>query len=296
MKAPVATRYIAQMTCVQRLISVACVAVVLAVPAAAAEAVGANLQIAPAPSAQIGADYRLMPGDQISIQVFGNDDLATKVNVAEDGTAHMPLAGAVAVGGLSPTEAARSIENALKAGHFLVNPQVTVIVVQSSSSRVSVLGEVAMPGRYPIEPNSTVFDLIALAGGITAKGSEIIYLIRKDAAGVPQRLPVDLHRIVASKDASLAATMALRSGDSIEVPKATFFITGQVAQPGEYRIEGDMMLFEAIARAGGVTPLGSNSRVEVRRRGPNDQIVEVKINKNLRIEPGDVIRVKERLF
>jgi polysaccharide biosynthesis/export protein len=297
MEAPVAPRYISPMTCVRHLISVACVALVLAGPAvAAAPAVGANLQAAPVSSAQIGADYRLIPGDQISIEVFGNNDLATKVNVAEDGTVHIPLAGAVAVGGLSPAEAARSIENALKAGQFLVNPQVTVIVVQSSSSRVSVLGEVAAPGRYPIEPNSTVFDLIALAGGITAKGSDVIYIIRKDASGVPQRFPVNFHRIVASNGASSAATVALQSGDSIEVPKATFFATGQVAQPGEYRIEGDMMLFEALARAGGVTPLGSASRVEVRRRGPDNKVTTVKVDKHLRIEPGDVIIVKERIF
>jgi polysaccharide export outer membrane protein len=293
MEAPLARRYTAPMMCIQRLLFASCVLLVFAGSAAGATLQGQGVR---APSEQIGADYRLMPGDQISIEVFGNDDLATTVNVGRDGTARMPLAGSVPVSGLSPSDAARSIEKALTDGQFLLNPQVTVNVIQSSSLLVSVLGEVAKPGRYPIEPNSTVLDVIALAGGINEKGSNEIYIIHKNASGVPQREPVDLLRMVDSEGANSPATLVIQSGDSIEVPKATFFITGQVTRPGEYRVDRDMILFEALARAGGVTPMGSASRVEVQRRGPNDEIIKVKVDKTLRIKSGDVILVKERLF
>jgi polysaccharide biosynthesis/export protein len=273
------------MMCIQRLLSASCVFFLLAGSAVAAAEAGA-----PPPLVQLG------PGDQVKIDVFGNPDLATTTNVTDDGSIRMPLAGAVAVAGQSPAEAARRIEIALKAGQFLVNPQVTVTLAQSLSQRVSVLGEVKNPGSYPIQSNSTVFDLVALAGGMSEKGSDVVYILRANEAGVLQRSSVDMRRIGASPDASSSATKTLRGGDTIVVPKGTFFVTGQVVTPGEYRIEGDMMLFEAIARAGGVTPLGSTSRVEVRRRGPDDQVVEVKSNKSLRIQPGDVIKVKERLF
>jgi polysaccharide biosynthesis/export protein len=291
MEAQVAQRYIVGMTCLQRLICAACAALVLAANAAvAAEATGAVAPAAQPPLLLIG------PGDQVKIDVFGNPDLTTTINVADDGSIRMPLAGVVTVSGQSPPEAARRIEEALKSGQFLINPQVTLTVVQSLSYRVSVLGEVAKPGRYPIESHATVLDMIALAGGITEKGSDRIYILRTDSSGVRQRIPVEMGGIVASQGASSASIETLQAGDTLVVPKGTFLITGQVALPGEYRIEGDMILFEAIARAGGVTPLGSSSRVEVRRRGPNDQIVEVKSKKNLRIEPGDMIRVKERIF
>lgn len=271
--------------CIQRLLSACCVLMALTSPTmAAVEAV------APPPLVQLGA------GDQVKIDVFGNPDLATTTYITDDGLVRMPLVGAVVVGGQSPAEAARRIETALKDAQYLINPQVTVTLVQSLVQRVSVLGEVKNPGSYPIQANSTVFDLVALAGGISEKGSDVVYIQRANDAGVIQRLPVDMRRIGASPDASLSSTATLRRGDTIVVPKGTFFVTGQVVKPGEYRIEGDMMLFEAIARAGGVTPLGSTSRVEVRRRGPDDQIVEVKNKKNLRIQPGDVINVKERLF
>lgn len=285
MVAPLAQRYTASMKCLKRLLFASCMLLVFAGPAfAATEAV------VPSPLIQLG------PGDQVKIEVFGNPDLTTTTNVTDDGAIHMPLAGAVAVGGQSPAEAARRIEIALKTGQFLVNPQVTVNLVQSLSQRISVLGEVKNPGSYPIQSKSTIFDLIALAGGLSDKGSDVVYILRTDESGVLQRLSVDMRRIGASPDASSSATTTLRGGDTIVVPKGTFFVTGEVVKPGEYLIEGEMLLFEAIARAGGVTPLGSTSRVDVRRRGPNGEAIAVKSNKNLRIQPGDVINVKERLF
>lgn len=257
---------------------------------AAGEAIAGQAPVAGSASQQIGA------GDQVKVEVFGNPDLTTTIGVSDDGSIRLPLAGNVVIGGQNPPEAARRIEGALKAGQFLVNPQVTVTVVQSLSQRVSVVGEVTTPGRYPIDSSATALDVIALAGGITDKGSDRVYLLRPDASGVVQRTTVDLRSFGSGARAGSPSLEALRGGDSILVPKGTFFVNGQVVQPGEYRIEGDMLLFEAIARAGGVTPMGSASRVEIRRRGPNDEVVEVKVNKKTRIEPGDVIRVKERLF
>lgn len=242
------------------------------------------------------ASQQIGTGDQVKVEVFGNPDLTTTIGVSDDGSIRMPLAGNVIIAGQDPAEAARRIENALKAGQFLVNPQVTVTIVQSLSQRVSVVGEVATPGRYAIDSASTVLDVIALAGGITEKGSDRVYLLRPDPSGAVQRTTVDIRDLSSGARAGSPSIDVLRSGDSIFVPKGTFFVNGQVVQPGEYRIEGDMLVFEAIARAGGVTPMGSASRVEIRRRGANDEVVDVKVNKKTRVEPGDVIRVKERLF
>jgi polysaccharide biosynthesis/export protein len=292
MEALLARRYIVAMRLARRLIYATSAALILACQAGVAADVVVPVPVAP-PVAQPSI---LGPGDQVKVEVFGNPDLTTAISVDVDGSIRMPLVGAVPVAGQSPAGAARRIEAALKSGEYLVSPQVTVTVVQVVSQRVSVLGEVRSPGRYPIEVDSTVFDLVALAGGINEKGSDRVYILRPDATGAVQRLPVDLRGIATSHDASSSPTKTLRGGDSIIVPKGTYFITGQVASPGEYRIEGEMQLIEAIARAGGVTQMGSNSRVEVRRRGPNDQIVEIKVTKKLRIEPGDIIRVKERLF
>lgn len=247
-------------------------------------------QPAPSALAPIG------PGDQIRVDVFGSADLGATTGVAEDGTIHLPLVGAIQLTGLSPADAARKIEVALKTGEFLVDPHVGVTVIQSVSQRVSVLGEVTNPGRYPIDPSTTVLDVIALAGGATDKGSDIVELLRTDAAGALQKTTIDLRGLTAAHDAKPGSEQNLRAGDSINVPKRTFFITGEVRNPSEYRIEPDMILEEAIARAGGVTPLGSSSRIEIRRRGPDGKYHSIKSKRSTRIEAGDMIKVKERLF
>jgi polysaccharide biosynthesis/export protein len=242
--------------------------------------------------------HRIGLGDQLSIQVFDNADLDTTTYVAQDGSIRMPLAGSIKVAGSSPDEAARRIEAALKTGQFLLDPHVEVTLAELYHPLVTVIGEVASPGRYEIGPDQTVLDVIALAGGISEKGSDTLYILRTNAAGKSERLYVqlDLAQIASDRDSQPDIMQVLQAGDSIVVPKATFTITGQVSTPGEYRIESGMMLFQAIARAGGVTPLGSASRVEIARRGPDDKFVDIKGRRDTRIEPGDVIKVKERIF
>ncbi len=294
MEAGVMRRYSPGMSCVKRILIPILAAVALAGQAIGALAAQANAE-APEPSNLASQLVHIGTGDQIRVDVFGSADLTTTTTVTADGTIRLPLVGAVKVSGSSPTEAADAIERAFSEGDFLVDPHVTVTVVLSSSQRVSVLGEVRNPGRYPIESTTTVLDLIALAGGITEKGSDVVHILRPTDGGTKQ-LSVNVRDFMTARAADAPSIEAPTGGDTIMVPKGTFFINGQVAQPGEYRIEGDMVLFQAIARAGGVTALGSASRVEIRRRGPDGKFVDLKGKKNMQVEPGDVIKVKERLF
>ncbi len=240
---------------------------------------------------------QLGPGDQVKMDVFGRPEMDTTTYIADDGTIRVPLAGAVIIGGLSPSEASQKVEAALKQGQFLVDPHVTLTVVQSRSQRVSVLGEVKAPGRYPIESNTTVLDLLAQAGGATEKGSDTIYILRPDSQGNLQRLAVNLKGTVDSKDAAPAVLQTLRGGDSIFVPVAEqFYIAGEVRAPAVYRLESGMTLIQAIARAGGITERGSTSRVQIKRRGPKGDYIVISGKPNERVQPDDVITVKERIF
>ena len=241
------------------------------------------------PIIQLGA------GDSVSIQVYGQPDMTTTVYVSDNGTISVPLAGAVQVAGLSPAEAALSIEKALKDGGYLVDPHVTVTVTMSRSQRVSVLGQVAHPGIYPIESNTTIFDLLAQAGGELETGSEVIFLLRRDAAGIVQRYPIDLKGLADTRNA--IPTPGLHGGDSIFVPQAEqFYIYGEVTAPNKYRVEPGMTVIEAIARAGGVTVRGSVRRVDIKRLGSNGSYVTVRAKLNDVVKANDVIHVKESIF
>jgi polysaccharide biosynthesis/export protein len=240
---------------------------------------------------------QLGSGDQIKLEVFGRPEMDTTTYVADDGSIRVPLAGVVIVGGLSPAESAERVEVALKKGEFLVDPHVTITVVQSRSQRVSVLGEVRNPGRYPMESNSTVLDLIAQAGGASEKGADIVYILRPDGAGGLKRFPVNLKGTMDSRESTPAILQTLQGGDSIFVPVAEqFYIEGEVRTPAMYRLEPGMTVVQAIARAGGVTERGSASRVKIRRKGPKGDYVVISGKAAETIQADDVLTVKERIF
>jgi polysaccharide export outer membrane protein len=202
----------------------------------------------------------------------------------------------VAVSGLSPADAAQKVEAALKDGQFLVNPQVTFSVIKSLSQRVSVLGEVRLPGRYPIESDTTILDLLALAGGRTEKGDDTIFLMRQNAAGTLEQFPIDLN-VATGKGAAPAIMQTLRGGDRIFVPMAQqFFVSGEVHSPATYRLDNDMTVLEAISKAGGITNRGSIHRVEIKRRDSSGKYSVISAKPNDKVAANDVITVKERLF
>jgi polysaccharide export outer membrane protein len=238
---------------------------------------------------------QLGPGDSVSIQVYGQPDLSTTVYVGDDGTVSVPLAGNIQVAGLSPAQASSRIEAALKSGKFLVDPHVTLTLTQTRSQRVSVLGQVGTPGRYAVESNTTIFDLLAQAGGITATGSDIVYIIRLDKDGKEVRFPVDLKGL--ANGGGTIHSMSLQGGDSVFVPKAEqFSIFGEVTTPGRYRVEPGMTVIEAIAKAGGITLRGSQRRVEIKRKQANGDYSTVKAKLGDPIQPDDVVQVKESIF
>jgi polysaccharide export outer membrane protein len=237
---------------------------------------------------------QLGPGDSVNMQVYGQPDMTTTVYVSDNGTIAVPLVGAVQVAGLSPSEASNRIEKALKDGKFLNDPQVTLTVVLSRSQRVSVIGQVGHPGLYPIESNTTIFDLLALAGGTLDTSSDEVFLLRPDASGNVQRYPINLKGLEDPKKS--IPTQGLRGGDSIFVPRAEqFYIYGEVTAPNKYRVEPHMTVIEAISRAGGVTPRGSERRVDIKRLSKGGYVT-IKAKLDDVVQADDVIHVKESIF
>ena len=238
---------------------------------------------------------KLGPGDSVAIQVFGQPDLASTVYVAEDGTIPVALTGAVKVSGMTPFEAAKKVEGALRDGQFVNDPHVTLTVTSGRSQRVSVLGEVGSQGRYPIDSTTTIFDLLALAGGTRETSSDVVYLVRTNADGSKQRFPIDLKGL--NESGMPAATESPKGGDILFVPRAEeFYIVGEVISPSKYRIEPNMNVMQAIARAGGISPRGSMNRIEVERHDANGKLVKKSLKAGDPVLPNDVIRIKESIF
>jgi polysaccharide export outer membrane protein len=256
------------------------------IPAPAFQAPGGEN---PSPLAPLG------PGDSVTLHVFGQPDMDSVLGVSDDGTINVPLAGAVPVGGLSAGDAARRVEKRFKDAGFFVEPHVTLTLTQSLSQRVSVLGEVRTPGRYPVDSKTNIVDLLAQAGGQTEFASDTVYVLRQDATGAVKRYPVNLKGLASAHTS--APTQLLHAGDSVYVPRAEqFFILGEVQKPAMYKLEPDLTVIQAISLAGGVTPKGSDRRVEIKRAGANGEQLVIKPKPNDLVQPDDVIRVKESIF
>lgn len=117
-------------------------------------------------------------GDQIGINVFGQPDLTTQVTLDAVGMITLPLIGPVKALGLLPRQLERLVATRLVDGGYLKDADVVVSVQQTRSRFFSVLGEVARPGRYPLENRLSLLDALAEAGGATDKAEPVLHLIR----------------------------------------------------------------------------------------------------------------------
>ena len=226
---------------------------------------------------------KLGVGDAVRILVHEQPDLTTDARISERGTIAMPLVGELKVAGLSQREAADAIAEAFKKGRFLKNPQVSVALTTLRSRQVSVLGEVARPGRYALDDTSSqLADVIAAAGGVLPTGSESVTVTR---GGKEHKVPL------------LGKGFALQGGETIYVERApVFYIYGEVTRSGAYRLETDMTVMQAIAAGGGITPRGSDRRLKLRRPSPDGKFVETDARLRDLVKPDDVIFVKEAFF
>lgn len=264
--------------------------------ARAAETVGTQDGTTPtAPATGPAPLVTLGLGDTVSLVVYGKPDLSVTVEVGEDGTIPLPLIGPVKVTGLSPAEASALVAKAYQDGEYLVNPQVAMTISKAVSQQVAVLGQVGAPGRYPVESRTTVFDLLASAGGKGADGAETVVLVRTEADGTVVRTPIDLGALAdPTKD---FPTIRFQGGDTLYVPRAEqIFIYGEVAAPGKYALQPGTTLIQALTIACGVTRRGSLSRIEIKRRKPDGSFQTLDPKLNDPIEADDVIRVKESIF
>lgn len=163
-------------------------------------------------------DTTLGPGDVFSVRVYGEEAMSGSHQIAPDGTINFPLLGAVQVNGLEPTEVAQKIQSELVERDLMRQPHVSVYVEEYASKRVSVVGAVANPGTFPLEPGMTVVQAISMAGGFSSLADRDATVVtrRINEEIVRYRVPVDRVTKGQAEDIEVAA------GDIILVPERMF--------------------------------------------------------------------------
>jgi len=252
-------------------------------------------------SSQAQPNYQIGPQDELRITVFDADGLTGVYRVDDEGFITFPLLGRIAVGGTTLAATQEKIRQLLMNG-YIRNPQVRVDVQEYKSQSVFVSGEVRAPAEIRMTGGMTLLKALAQAGSpLSSASSELtIARQRKSAASPPTTTTEPATDVIRVNWRDLqtgkANDVALQDGDVIFVPKAqTFFIQGFVKNGGSYVLEPGTTVEQAIALAGGLTDRGTNRGIKA-TRVVNGKSVEVSLNLSDRVQAGDVITIKQRLF
>jgi polysaccharide export outer membrane protein len=236
---------------------------------------GSNL-----PTEKIGKD------DLIGITVYDAPELTRTVRVGSDGTIRLPmLRQHIAAAGLYPNELETAITMALTDGNVLVDPIVTVSVVEYRSRPISVSGAVKKPVTFQATGSVTLLDAIAQAEGLSENAGAEILVSKKSSATddksamLVQRIPVK--GLMGGEDPAL--NLPLEGGEDIRVPEAgKVFVLGRVKKPGAFFITDgtESSVMKALALSEGLDTFPSHSayiyRVEGGTGGRNEIPVDLK--------------------
>ncbi|MDO9204584.1 SLBB domain-containing protein [Methylotenera sp.] len=228
-------------------------------------------------------DYILGAGDLVRINVYGAPDMLTEARLSAAGTITFPLIGELKLGGTSPTAAEKRIADLLEKGGFVKKAQVNLVVLQYQSQFVSVLGDVYKPGKYSLDRPSTLSDVLALAGGITPNGSDMVTLIRT-TAGKTTKENYDFRDLITKADAG--SNPQVSGDDIVYVNAREVSVLGQVNRPGKYSVvSGVRTVIDFLSQAGGVSAGGADKIIVVTKR--NGKILKREIDVDLLYRTGD---------
>lgn len=160
----------------------------------------------------------LGPGDIFSMEIVGEKDLPHEYQVASDGTVDLPYLHTLKVADLEAQEVGRLIREKLIEQKVLTDPAVVVQVKVFASRQVTLLGQVAKPGSFPLAPGMSLIQAISEAGGLTAVANgDHVNLTRKISGG-KQTVEVSVTDIIDGK----APDIPLQAGDQIYVHERLF--------------------------------------------------------------------------
>lgn len=163
--------------------------------------------------------YKIGPADVLDITVFKVPELSKTVQVAETGTINLPLVGEIPAAGKTTQQVEREL-TALLGAKYLQNPQVSVMVKENNSQRLTIEGAVKNPGVYPIKTETSLLQLVAMAGGLETTSDSTVLILRT-SNGKRSAAKFDVSALqrgqgedptLQSGDVVVAGTSAIRSG------------------------------------------------------------------------------------
>lgn len=268
-------------------------------------------------------------GDVIEVTIIaGASDqgpLSIPIRINTDGTALVPLIGAIPLAGMRVEQAEQIIRQQAMAGGVYVHPHVTVVLETKDANKVTVIGAVEKPGTYELpRSSSNLLTAFVAAGGMTSNASTNIEVRSPAKQSVPlnrenqnrlanfsqakQHIQPISHSVkinlVAASNAGRG--VHLKDGDVVMVPEMDqnpVTVLGLVRKPADYKLpsDRDLHVLDIIGMAGGMTSPVANKIYVIRRipGEPDAQVIKVSYqkakrdrNENIRLASGDVVSVE----
>jgi len=162
-------------------------------------------------------DYRIGPEDVLDIAVWNNTAISRTVPVRPDGKISLPLLNDVQAAGLTPMQLRDVLIK--KLAEYTPTPEVSVIIREVHSFKVSVIGEVKRPGRHELKSRATVLDALAMAEGLGEFASRGRIVILRPEGNTLKRIPFNYNKVVSANGANgELENFLLQPGDIVVVP------------------------------------------------------------------------------
>jgi len=159
-------------------------------------------------------EYRISPGDELEISVWKDESLSRQMIVPPDGQIAFPLIGDINANNVTVSELRSILKK--KLSEFIPDATVTVLLLNANSMKAYVIGKVLKPGEFAIGLDTSVMQVLAMAGGMNPFASESnIIILRQGKSGVAQ-IPFDYKRV--AKGENLEQNIFLKRGDVVVVP------------------------------------------------------------------------------
>jgi polysaccharide export outer membrane protein len=228
------------------------------------------------------SNFELGPEDLIGVTVLDAPEFSRQVRVSGDGKIRLPLIKMpIEAGGKTSSQLEQSIAQALVDDGLLVEPAVSVTMLEFNSKPVSISGAVRSPTVFQAIRPLTVGEAISRAGGLSeSAGTDIVITIpaRNENNAQTVHVPVKALQETDPKESKLL----LRGGEEVTVSTAgQVYMLGGVAKPGAVLLntEEPLTLLKALALSGGTTP-GTGSKAFLLRAGAGGQKEEIMLNLN----------------
>lgn len=163
---------------------------------------------------QDAGDYRIGPEDVLDISVWNNTAISRTVPVRPDGKISMPLVNDVQAAGLTPTQLRSVLLK--KLAEYVPSPEVSVIVREVHSFKVSVIGEVKKTGRHELKDRTTVLDILAMAEGFGEFAGRSRIVVLRPEGKTMRQIPFNYNKVVSNNGG--IQNFFLQPGDIVVVP------------------------------------------------------------------------------